>query len=352
MTGWSNEAYSVPLSGGTFLFVITNRHKIKMQALLPVVILWVGTAFLVFAPGNFNRIGNASIITTLKTGIALLFKMKLLWGLMALTAIAYVTKRKQTLEQLRRYQAVWFSLAVAIIFGLMAHTLPHSFTGIEFYSCILIFTLLPILFNPIRAAVPSTTLAALLTLLFCGHQYLLCRQAASIEKLTLRFIGEYRKGAHEAMTLPKIDMLPFTERWSTLQLWRDPNWMTRTMNIAYAHNSRPITFADTFNSAESSIFSDPESFFIENRQIPGTAQAYKDVHLWRKGVHHEPIVLTLARRNESIIEKISNWITGRTDDHFTFTLMPSGIIPIPDNDSVTQYTPPSFRIIRADRQHE
>lgn len=72
MAGWSQEGFSVPLSGGMFIYAIINRRTLRIRHYIPLISLWIGTAALVFAPGNHHRVSDGGgLVGHLLNGINL-----------------------------------------------------------------------------------------------------------------------------------------------------------------------------------------------------------------------------------------------------------------------------------------
>lgn len=72
--GASNEAFSVGLSAGLFFYYCFNRKEYKGAIIWLTIGLWLGTAFLIFAPANFNRFIGAN-----QNGIIREFFLRFFW---------------------------------------------------------------------------------------------------------------------------------------------------------------------------------------------------------------------------------------------------------------------------------
>ncbi|MDE5734067.1 MAG: hypothetical protein K2H83_02875, partial [Duncaniella sp.] len=87
VTGWSQECYSLPLSGGVFLALSISlfRHERIAPAIWVLAVsLWIGTSILVFAPGNFVRLGTRpGLLYSMVNGVKLLAGTRLFWLMIA-----------------------------------------------------------------------------------------------------------------------------------------------------------------------------------------------------------------------------------------------------------------------------
>lgn len=95
--GWTQEAFTVPISGGLFFWLIINRKKINFS-IIPIIAFWLGTAMLVLAPGNFARLEeDGSIMVMFGRAINHFVKMKLIW-LLLISLMIYCVKDKASFK--------------------------------------------------------------------------------------------------------------------------------------------------------------------------------------------------------------------------------------------------------------
>lgn len=349
LTGWSQEGFAVPLSGGMFVYAIFNRRTLPLSHWIPLICLWIGTAALVFAPGNHHRIGDGGGITGhILNGINLYFQIKILWIALIAVITALCLKKPKLVKHYREHSAIWFTCMIAILFGLVANTYVQSFTGIEFFSAIIVMgllcQLLPDSDTPWQFNLQCIT-AALITIAFAWHQYVIIRASIQIKEAYLAFIDEYTRSDDGIMTLAPCDVTPIARRWVNMALRHDSEWALYSLSVAYAANKRPIII---LSGDEKLLLTAPAEFFILPRLIPGTAKAYLCNKIWVKGSHSQPLKATLRRSNSQPTEKIINMLTNSAGKTFTTHIQPKQNVVIGDTDTFTLYLKPSFDIERID----
>lgn len=145
-TGWSNEAFALPLSAGLFIYYILYKKRFKTNSEICLVLtLWLGTCLLVFAPGTFNRIGHQSeisITNLLLTCFECYAKIKLIWILLIILIIYRIKNKNKFNIFIRANSLLCIIFIVAFIMSIFAHTMPHSLLCIEIISMILIIKIL------------------------------------------------------------------------------------------------------------------------------------------------------------------------------------------------------------------
>ena len=101
ITGWSHEAFSVPLSGALFFYIVLNLKKFDKRFLYIAIPLWVGTAIMVFAPANISRFFGGgegpSKIYAIANAIDNFMHIKLLW-IFVITIIIFRIRNQEYLK--------------------------------------------------------------------------------------------------------------------------------------------------------------------------------------------------------------------------------------------------------------
>ncbi len=173
LAGWSNEAFSVPVSGAFLVYYLLGLKKNNHRVLLSLIPLWVGTAFVVFSPGVIARFMKSSgndgskLIDVIARAGDNLLQLKIFWILIIIAIIFIIWNRKVLVEVLKKNLVIVFSIIIGLLFGLVANTAVHSFTAIEFFSLILICVLVAPYVAKIRY---RKLIAFIFTILFCVHQ--------------------------------------------------------------------------------------------------------------------------------------------------------------------------------------
>lgn len=248
--GWSQECYSLPVSGGVFFVLAYNllkRRRISTVWWVLACSLWIGTIILVFAPGNFVRLSSrTNIFLTLLHGIKLLIGTRLFW-LMLLGLLALRISGKERLKNFVQANAiVFFTLAIALCFGMVANTLPQSFNGISFYSAIILFRLSSV-FPPFK----GKSVGVVITLLLIGfilvliHQIRIVDGCVKVSRIHHEFVQTYIASPDGVMGEPEIqlpaDVRPFVSKWYDSSV---PWWLWFTLNQYYFKGTKPLFLLD------------------------------------------------------------------------------------------------------------
>ncbi len=241
VTGWSQECFSLPLSGGLFFYLLLNLRKTKANTWILAASLWLGTAVLVFAPGNFVRLaGSPGLFSSIINGVKLLVGTRLFWILAALLLGMRIWNKALLADFIRRNTLELLILAVAVAFGMVANTLPQSFNGISFYSAILAFRILSIMPSPRRTRT-ATTIALLLAAIMFVHQARIISASRHLSQVNHQFVEDYMASYDGVMPIPEIhipaDVRPFVRDWFTNPVrW----WLMFTLDKHYGHGKKPI----------------------------------------------------------------------------------------------------------------
>lgn len=242
IVGWSQECYAVPLSAGVMLYVVQNLKRIKTAGWIISLSLWLGTFILIIAPGNFLRLASApNLLQNIIHGVKLLVGTYLFW----IMIIGLVALRIQSASDFKSFikenQLEVYILIFAILFGLVANTLPQSFNGISFFSLVLICKQLRY-FHLVRLRRISVNILAVLGLaLLCLHQYRIVTAQREMKQINHRFIQEYIESSDGVMIIPNIqlssDVKPFVSNWFTSPV---REWIMFTINAHYMKGRKPI----------------------------------------------------------------------------------------------------------------
>ncbi len=349
-TGWSQEGFAVPLSGGMFIYAVINRRKLDLRRWLPLLCLWGGTAALVFASGNHHRVSDGGGLTGhLLNGINLYFQVILVWLTVAIIIIARCVAKPRLAQHFKRYSAWWYTCIIAILFGLFANTYPQSFTGIEFYSLIIGFSLtaaiIPDKTDRLRISV-QCILSGLFLIAFCAHQCLIISESMKVKAQTESFISDYMQSPDGIMTMDDYNINPLARPWVNMALRHDAEWALYSLSVAYASNMRPIVI---LTGDETLLLTAPDRFFTSSRLIPGSAHAYLSNKIWVKGATNTPLKANLLRSNRQPTEKIINLLTNSAGKTFQTEIPPKMTITVNGQDTLTLYLKPSFYIVSIDR---
>lgn len=190
ITGWSHEAFSVPLSGALLFYIVLNFKKFDRRLLYVAIPMWIGAIIMVLAPANFARFlgGDSSKIYALANAIDNFMHIKLLWIFVITITILWFRNRAYLKSCLAEDMLIVFALIIGILFGVVANTAPYSFTAIELFSFLLTMRLIvPLLEN---VSIKSIYIV-LLTFIFFVHQTMIVRGEIVQSKAQRELISNY-----------------------------------------------------------------------------------------------------------------------------------------------------------------
>lgn len=283
ITGWCQECFSVPLSGGLFFLILCNLRKTKTSIWVLAIFLWIGTAILVFAPGNFVRLGSGSGLTSsIINGVKLLIGTRLFWiMLIGLLSLCVFSKSKFK-EFLRHNRFELLILSIALIFGLIANTLPQSFTGISFFSAIILFKLTCYLPDTSKKFALSCAISSICILLVCVHQYRIICVTHKTQNINHAFVEEYISSPNGIMAIPDIeiptDVKPFVKGWFNITT---TGWQMLTLNKHYFKGEKEITLLDKDDYL---AYKDPILYLSTHKPIDNFNDIYQGENIiWFNG---------------------------------------------------------------------
>ena len=185
LAGWSNESFAIPLCAGLFFFLLCAKEDDtriwkKKQYLIPIICCFIGGAFLVFAPANFNRAAGAAGGAFLHDNairLGLIVHGRIFFLFVSILIVSGIWFRSiiRTFCKKNRYELI--ALVCTAVFFLVVGVINFRATmGIELLSWILFCRLLSALLpeNPKAFSVAGLLSAVLLivfeTLLISGQK--------------------------------------------------------------------------------------------------------------------------------------------------------------------------------------
>lgn len=241
-TGWSQECYSLPLSGGLFILMLFNLRKVKGITWLMAVTLWIGTAVLVFAPGNFVRLeGRPGVLSSIINGVRLLTGTYLFWIMLAGFIILRFSSRARFISFIAANRLEILILGIALAFGMVANTLPQSFNGISFFSAIILFRMSATVPNLQKSNSLATAFVTIILVAISVHQSRIIAVSRELRDINHRFVENYLSSPDGVMAVPATgipaDVRPFAYNWFTSPtLW----WLVITLEKYYTHDHKPL----------------------------------------------------------------------------------------------------------------
>lgn len=271
ITGWSHEAFSVPLSGALFFYIIFNIKKIDKRLLYIAIPLWIGTAIMVFAPANFARFlggGNGgSKIYAIANAIDNFMHIKLLW-IFVITAIVFRIRNNKFLKAcISENKIIIYALVIGVLFGFVANTAPYSFTAIEFFSFVLTMKLLIPTIERIRI---KQIYLVLLSFVFFVHQSMIVNGEIIQSKVQRELISEYIKSEDGVVNynVPSTPwhLNPYVTKWKHSGV---SVLYGSAIEFAYGNNKPMYALADA-----DFRFLAEKDFYNEDNKFAGDAPFY------------------------------------------------------------------------------
>lgn len=243
ITGFSQECFSLPLSGALFFYLIYslfNHHKIDKKIWTLTLSLWIGTICLVIAPGNFVRLeGGKSIFVSLYDGLLFLINTKLIW-LLLITVILIGLKRFNFKIISKKNYIDVSAFILSILLGLIANSFPQSFNGVSLFAGILLFKLiaqLEIKSIP-RLSLISISLLAVLTV----NQIRIIHYTKRFQNIYRQYIEDYQNSTTGIIPEPSMISLPFDVFPFVWNWFNQPtiDWINYTIKVKYGNNNKPL----------------------------------------------------------------------------------------------------------------
>ncbi len=249
VAGWSHESFAIPLSGVIFIYYCFNYKAFSKEVALLVIPLWIGTAFLVFAPGNFFRLQNETVkdVRILRYIIHNLFAIKFLPMMIVLVLFLWKRRKLKVLEFVKD-NYLWIGLfAISLLFVLVLGLIPgRTYIAVELYSFILIVKLIQkVKIIETWTLLSTKTLSIIVALLFVAHQCFICN-ASIIEKSRQdKFLDQYKKSSDGVAVYDYADygclINPFVRRFQ-LEIGDNPDkkYFKETLELYHTRRTKKL----------------------------------------------------------------------------------------------------------------
>jgi hypothetical protein len=144
--GASHEAFSIPLSGAMLIYVCCNIKSVfKTQRIYPIISLGLGTIALLLSPANYHRLSGAhkgGAIYSAMNNIDNMVHVRFVWiALIALLLFVVINRSEFKRFVMENYLLMW-TLFWAVVCAFIVNTGPHSLTGVELVSLLIVMKLL------------------------------------------------------------------------------------------------------------------------------------------------------------------------------------------------------------------
>lgn len=246
IAGWSQECFSLPLSAAVALYYLRlkkQREKVTRELRLLFYSLWCGTFIMCIAPGNFIRVINMG-----NPGEVFLRAMEyycatpLFWLAVAALGAMRIMKKDSLPNFYRNNRVIIWSWTAACVMGCVVNTLPQSFSGIAFFSALVLFSSLSYFIRSDAESIRVTMLSMILAALFMYHQMMIVHDARRLARYHQEIIAQVNAEGHP-LKLRKFQCSPYTAPF--LNVWTESSifpWIHFCMHAYYIGD---ITFPES-----------------------------------------------------------------------------------------------------------
>lgn len=238
--GWSNEAFSLPLSGAAGVWMLLNVKKFRGAILAAVVALWTGALIMLCSPGNWLRADSG--VEHIDSFFTVLCQLHIFWLTLAIGLLALTFRPRRFIDFIKDNYVVATALALAVMIGIVAHTASRAFTGIELFSAVLFV-------RGIRRLVRIDDrvlvgLSVVMALAIITHQIFVtiehCRQYESISNAVRDYNESVTGTVIYSYEAPPVWAAPFVYTQVPTSEGADYEW--RLLGISLSHTTRkPFT---------------------------------------------------------------------------------------------------------------
>ena len=146
LTGWSNEAFAVPLGAAMLVVWLWRRLRFRNVAQGALCVsLWAATLPLVLSPGTLHRASTANGVGSLYDFVCRTYEcfagITMLYVLLVCAGVYLVFRRRECVAFVRANGMLWLLWLVELMFVSVAHSYPHSMCLLEFLSLMLVVRL-------------------------------------------------------------------------------------------------------------------------------------------------------------------------------------------------------------------
>ncbi len=280
VAGWSHESFAVPLSAVIFIYYCINYKEFSGKVALLIIPLWIGTALLVFAPGNFVRLHNEAFsgsgaLNYLKQNP---LAIKLLPILIVLVLMLWL-KRVIRIREFAKENYLWIGLLVlSLMFVLVLGLRPgRTYIAVELYSFILIIKLIKAVDIKDKGLKRLTKpVTVVVTLLFIVHQSFICSASIKEKSIQDKFINQYIESADGVAVYDYTDygclLNPYVRRF-LLEIGDNPDikYFKETLELRHTRRAKRLV---TVTSTDYDFISNYDKYLKEDRNVKYSGPFY------------------------------------------------------------------------------
>lgn len=280
--GWTNEAFAVPVGGMMGLYLLRHfKGMFKGRSVIALSYL-AGTAFLVFAPGNFYRLESQTSETV---GLASLV-INTLWNCrhaVLMIVLAVLTgwrffREKDGVIKFVKDNGFDFGLAgFSLLFILMLAGGGRGVISCDFFSLVLLCRF-ACRFCPFVRRRAAAVLAVAVFAVIVVHQVLIIdelkRQKESFEAMIGRYLAsEDGTVVYDVPQVGSVVVSPWVTPWDLPLASEEPfDYLIRgIVSRHYGHPGGPSVYLQILPSADSEALA---GLFTPDNLVAGTAGVY------------------------------------------------------------------------------
>lgn len=270
VAGWSHESFAVPLSAVIFIYYCFNFKEFSGKVALLIIPLWIGTALLVFAPGNFVRLqkeafSGGGVLSYLKQNP---LAIKLL-PILIVSALILWRKRMIRIREFAKENYLWIGLFVlSLMFVLvLGLRLGRTYIAVELYSLILIIKLIKAVgVKDKRLQRLTRPVCVVITLLFIVHQSFICNASIKEKSNQDKFINQYIESADGVAVYDYTDygclLNPYVSRF-LIEIGDNPDikYFKETLELRHTRRAKRLV---TITSTDYDFISNYDKYLKED----------------------------------------------------------------------------------------
>lgn len=278
ISGWSHEAFCVPLSGAFVIYYLVHLRELRGKQLALVISFWIGSLILLAAPGNLVRLsggsGEVNIFSHALNALNLLFQTKMFWIFIISLILYFLFDRKSALSYFKTTKFYFLLWGLSIFFILFANTGVHTCTFIELMSLVLWMIMLVPLFVKIGSYNWSRWLWVMVVVLFAVHQSFIIsaewKECAAIRETLKEYVeSEKVLELQEREISPMVR--PWVKTWGGLSAGIGNNLDVKSFERYYTNCRKPFI---ALGAEDYKAVSRPMEYFTDANRAPGNTDFY------------------------------------------------------------------------------
>lgn len=244
ITGWSQECFAVPLAGAILIYVLTNYKHCGTKVRIVSLFLWIGTAVLVFAPGNLMRAMTSakSLCGTLYWAAHYFMATHIITILLVLSIYLAFKDKSLFKRFVQENKILLYAWVISCVMGCLANTLIQSFYGIAFFSILLTFKIFPLCFNLAKKSIWINGTGLAILLLFSVHQAMIVSAQRKIQYFHREFLRSYVESPDGRLPVPEAPYRhPLVRPYAVTWFEHDASgWIMLTIQQYYGSLGKPL----------------------------------------------------------------------------------------------------------------